>query len=102
MWWPGKGNDEGRRTKDECPMTKDNTMQIHCRENGPYLIEGPVTIFDHQGRAFVLPADKPKIALCRCGQSGKRPFCDGTHKTVGFRAAECVPSPDDVAGAASS
>jgi CDGSH-type Zn-finger protein len=71
-------------------------VRIHCRENGPYLIEGSVTILDHQGRAFTVPADKPKIALCRCGQSANRPFCDGSHKRVGFLAQECVSSPENV------
>jgi CDGSH-type Zn-finger protein len=43
---------------------------------------------DHQGNAFELPTDKPAIALCRCGQSKRKPFCDGTHKECGFVAEE--------------
>jgi CDGSH-type Zn-finger protein len=35
-----------------------------------------------------LPTDKEKIALCRCGHSQRKPFCDGSHKMVGFQACE--------------
>ena len=61
---------------------------IRCRENGPLVVEPPVTVVDHLGDAFAIPSNKPKIALCRCGQSKKRPFCDGTHKQINFLARE--------------
>ena len=61
---------------------------IRCRENGPLVVEGQIKVIDHQGNAFVIPANKPAVALCRCGHSGSRPFCDGTHKKVNFAAAE--------------
>ena len=61
-------------------------LVIRCRENGPYVIQGTVRIVNHQGEAFVLPTDKPLIALCRCGASGNKPFCDGTHKQTSFHA----------------
>jgi CDGSH-type Zn-finger protein len=63
-------------------------LVIRCRENGPYLILGAVTIVDHQGQAFTPPPGKDAIALCRCGQSKNRPFCDGSHRDCGFQAAE--------------
>ncbi len=66
---------------------------IRCRENGPLVVKGPVEIIDHLGNKFVIPAGKDAVALCRCGQSGKRPFCDGTHKTCGFVAGELAPTP---------
>ena len=66
---------------------------IRCRENGPLLIEGAIQVIDHQGNAFVLPINKPAVALCRCGQSANRPFCDGTHKKVNFAAAEIALPP---------
>jgi CDGSH-type Zn-finger protein len=68
-------------------------LRIRCRQNGPLVIEGPVTIVDHLGNAFELPANKPTIALCRCGQSKRKPFCDGTHKECGFVAEELAPPP---------
>jgi CDGSH-type Zn-finger protein len=51
----------------------------------------PVRVLDHQGNEFVLPTGKETIALCRCGQSKRKPFCDGSHKQVGFQAAQTAP-----------
>lgn len=61
---------------------------IRCRQDGPLVIEGPIKVMDHQGNAFPLPANKPVIALCRCGHSKNKPFCDGAHKSSGFQACE--------------
>jgi CDGSH-type Zn-finger protein len=66
-------------------------LVIRCRENGPYVLKGPVKVIDHLGNEFTIPEGKELIALCRCGQSGKRPFCDGTHKGCGFVAGELAP-----------
>ncbi len=63
-------------------------LEIRCRENGPYVIKGPVRVVDHLGNEFAIPAGKDAVALCRCGQSGNRPFCDGSHRTCGFVATE--------------
>jgi CDGSH-type Zn-finger protein len=60
---------------------------IRCRENGPYVVKGPVRILDHQGNEFAIPPGKETVALCRCGHSKSRPFCDGSHRD-GFQAAE--------------
>jgi len=62
-------------------------VQIQIRDNGPYLVTGPISLTDHDGNAFDL-GGKDRIALCRCGTSGNRPFCDGSHKTCGFESAE--------------
>lgn len=51
---------------------------IRLRPNGPILIEGELEIFDEAGRP--LPIDRLPVALCRCGASGRYPFCDGSHK----------------------
>ena len=63
-------------------------VRIRIRDNGPFVVEGPVTIVDAEGTEFVLSADKPAIALCRCGDSKNRPFCDGSHKECGFESAD--------------
>ena len=63
-------------------------VTIRCRPNGPFLVEGPVRVVDHEGNAFTLRTDKPNIALCRCGQSATKPFCDGSHKQCDFKAEE--------------
>jgi CDGSH-type Zn-finger protein len=63
-------------------------LLIRVRPNGPLLIEGPVKIVDQHGNEFVNPSSKPNVALCRCGHSGKKPFCDGSHNACGFIAGE--------------
>jgi CDGSH-type Zn-finger protein len=65
----------------------NDSVQIRCRENGPLVVTGPVRIVDHEGNEFFIPPGKPNIALCRCGQSKSKPFCDGSHKECGFTAA---------------
>lgn len=63
-------------------------VTIRCRDNGPFLVEGAVSVVDVDGNAFPINPDKPAIALCRCGASANRPFCDGAHKSCGFESAE--------------
>lgn len=72
----------------------EQPVMIRCRENGPYVVTGPVKLTDHLGNVFTPPASaKNNIALCRCGHSQRKPFCDGTHKQTGFQAAETAPAP---------
>jgi CDGSH-type Zn-finger protein len=68
-------------------------VRIRMRPNGPLVIEGPFELIDSRGQAFTIPADKPAIALCRCGESARRPFCDGAHKACGFESDEAPPPP---------
>lgn len=69
-------------------------MSNTCRMNacGSLMVSGQVTVTDAAG-AVLYEGDK--TWLCRCGQSAKKPFCDGTHKKVGFAhdgiAAPCAP-----------
>lgn len=63
------------------------TVTITARENGPYLVEGPVRILDAEGNEYDISAKK-RVSLCRCGASTNKPFCDGTHSKLGFEAAE--------------
>ncbi|HET7054707.1 MAG TPA: CDGSH iron-sulfur domain-containing protein [Solirubrobacterales bacterium] len=58
--------------------------------DGPYLVRGPFTLVDQDGRE--IEVRRRVVALCRCGQSQIRPFCDGTHKAVGFRAPSGAPA----------
>jgi CDGSH-type Zn-finger protein len=62
--------------------------KITVRDNGPLLIEGAFQLCDAAGNVIPLDSNKPSYALCRCGASQKKPFCDGSHKTCGFMAAE--------------
>lgn len=63
-------------------------VTIRCRDNGPFLVEGSVSLVDADGNAFEINPDKPAIALCRCGHSAKRPLCDGAHNKCDFKSAE--------------
>ena len=58
-------------------------INIKVRDNGPYLVEGEFTLTDANGN----PIEVKKAALCRCGGSTTKPFCDGTHSRIGFQAA---------------
>ena len=64
------------------------TVEIRIRENGPYIVRGPVRVVDAEGNDYELPTNKPNVALCRCGRSATKPFCDGTHAKSGFRSGE--------------
>lgn len=59
--------------------------EITIRPNGPYLVKGPVKIIDEKGNPVKLERDV--FALCRCGGSTTKPFCDGTHSKIGFIGA---------------
>lgn len=57
-------------------------VKITVRPNGSLLIQGDVKLLAADGRE--LAAGKQQFSLCRCGASGRKPFCDGTHKSIGF------------------
>ena len=59
------------------------SVTIKIRENGPYVVEGDFTLVDHNGNEVPIV----KRALCRCGGSTMKPFCDGTHSKIGFQGA---------------
>jgi CDGSH-type Zn-finger protein len=67
---------------------------IQVRKNGPYRVEsdGEVKVVDWEGREYTF--ERLPIALCRCGGSTNKPFCDGTHSKIGFQAAEAAVGPD--------
>lgn len=65
-------------------------VTIDIIKNGPLIVKGEVELRDSTGKLY--PVEK-RMALCRCGASTEKPFCDGTHSKVGFQAAEeAVPS----------
>jgi len=65
-------------------------VTITVRPNGPYKIVGPITVVDVEGREFELP-EGSAVVLCRCGHSSTKPFCDSTHKRIGFVADDTAP-----------
>lgn len=61
--------------------------EIRVRDNGPYKVTGPVRIVDADGDVFEVEEGRP-VALCRCGESRDKPFCDASHRASGFES--CV------------
>ena len=67
-------------------------INVLVKRNGPYLVTGDLSelqINDADGNKFDLTG-KQAVALCRCGASVNKPFCDGTHSKIGFQAAEAA------------
>lgn len=71
-------------------MRKGNEPQatITPYRDGPYLVRGSFVLSDQDG--VEIPLARRTIALCRCGKSRTRPFCDGTHNLTGFKAPSGV------------
>jgi uncharacterized Fe-S cluster protein YjdI/CDGSH-type Zn-finger protein len=63
------------------PVPVEPTIVVST--DGPLLVRGDVTVADQDGAVF---RRDTRLALCRCGQSAQRPFCDNTHRRIGFRA----------------
>ena len=63
-----------------------DVVEIVVRDNGPILISGgSFVVKDSKGNALDT-GGRPNVALCRCGSSANKPFCDGAHKTCGFES----------------
>jgi CDGSH-type Zn-finger protein len=70
--------------ENQPPPREADPVTITPYPDGPYLVRGAFVVRDQEGKE--LPLRRRTIALCRCGKSRMRPFCDGTHKLIGFRA----------------
>jgi len=73
----------------------DAQVTITPMKNGPSLVQGPVRLLGADGAEI---EHKDSFALCRCGRSSNKPFCDGTHRTIGFEAAGVDPAAAKSAG----
>jgi CDGSH-type Zn-finger protein len=63
-----------------------NSIEIICVNNGPLRVIGDnIILKDAAGNVFGL-GGRTTVSLCRCGQSNDKPFCDGSHKRVGFQS----------------
>lgn len=62
-----------------------NSKTITARENGPYRVPGPLTVVDGAGAEQRF--DQEAVSFCRCGHSGNKPMCDGSHRKAEFKAA---------------
>lgn len=65
-------------------------VEIKVRDRGPYKVTGPVRLVDVEGGEWHVPEGE-SIALCRCGRSRTKPFCDASHKATGFDSCERAP-----------
>ncbi len=92
----GAGSEEIKSVVDRCPSgaltykevqsaakESDNSpgARIRVTKNGPLLVEGGCSLRDNEGTVLT---EQGPYALCRCGGSGKKPYCDGTHIKIGF------------------
>jgi CDGSH-type Zn-finger protein len=64
-------------------MTTTRGASIVACADGPLLVRGEVELRSSDGE--VIPTTRSTIALCRCGVSSIKPYCDGTHKAIGFK-----------------
>ena len=62
-------------------------VTVKAFKNGPYEVAGGARVLDHTGKEYADSANDP-VYLCRCGASKNKPFCDGSHKEIGFKAEE--------------
>jgi CDGSH-type Zn-finger protein len=62
----------------------EDDVRITPYRDGPLLVRGPFQLIDQDGNEIAV--DRETVALCRCGRSRIRPFCDGTHQVVRFSA----------------
>jgi CDGSH-type Zn-finger protein/uncharacterized Fe-S cluster protein YjdI len=69
--------------KGEPSIAEGGKLEVKRAPNGPLLVSGSFTIVSGSGRAAWRGT---RAALCRCGQSKNKPFCDGSHKSAGFQA----------------
>jgi len=73
----------GRLGKEWVRRANGERGAYHGRKNGPYHVQGRVVLVDHEGNE--IPYEGEEIWLCRCGGSATKPFCDGTHRRIGFK-----------------
>ena len=60
-------------------------VTVTTLKNGPLLVKGPIEIRDAAGNPIPPKDASGAVALCRCGQSKSKPFCDGSHKAANFQ-----------------
>jgi uncharacterized Fe-S cluster protein YjdI len=70
------------RRPGDAAVTRLRPSQLCASKDGPLLVSGGVRVVDSEGNLLY---EGERAALCRCGGSANKPFCDGTHKTNDFR-----------------
>ena len=59
-----------------------SSPSVRVKDNGPLVVRGPIQLEDGSGATYQL--DTEVVALCRCGHSANKPFCDGSHTSAGW------------------
>jgi CDGSH-type Zn-finger protein len=70
-------------------MSVNPSVEIKVRDHGPYKVTGPIRLIDAEGREW--KTGEGPIALCRCGLSRTKPFCDRSHREEEFDSCERAP-----------
>ncbi len=71
-------------------MSVNPSVEIKVRDHGPYKVTGAVRLIDAEGNEWDVEEGQT-IALCRCGRSKTKPFCDASHREEGFESCERAP-----------
>lgn len=89
-WCDGAHANKGFTASGEPPSRvseplalRDGSVNLRPIRNGPLRVDGPIELMSETGRTIDRAA---QLWLCRCGQSQRKPYCDGTHKKSGFEA----------------
>lgn len=69
-----------------------SATRIVAKPNGPLVVAGPAIVVDAAGTEHVVE-DGKMVGLCRCGASQRKPFCDASHRAIGFEDASESPGP---------
>ena len=77
--------DAGAQAAELAELQRGLPPRIVVAENGPYLVTNAAAVRSYLGEPLRVP---PQLALCRCGESGDKPFCDGSHASSGFSGAK--------------
>ena len=88
---PSPAAGPGRSIDDESAAAPEIGATITPYRDGPLIVRGDFRLVDQDGVA--IDPGRDTIALCRCGKSGIKPFCDGSHKRSGFSAPSAPSRP---------
>ena len=81
----GLASDASAQAAELAELQRGLAPRIVVADDGPYLVTNAARVRDYLGGPLRVP---PQLALCRCGESGDKPFCDGSHARTGFSGAK--------------
>jgi CDGSH-type Zn-finger protein len=87
----GQAGNVTAQPTDASPALPERGATITTYRDGPLIVRGDFRLVDADG--VEIDPGRDTVALCRCGKSGIKPFCDGTHKRSGFSAPSAPSRP---------